>query len=169
VFRDATIADADFIFALRTDPRKGKYLSNASPELSKQIAWLEAYACKTDETYFIIENKCAEKLGTIRLYDQQGNSFCWGSWVLKDGAPQSAAHESVLMVYSYAIDHLGFRSAHFDVRKGNESVCRFHERFGAERVEETAINYLYQIDLIHIVAARLRYKKYLPERVNVEW
>jgi len=73
------------------------------------------------------------------------------------------------MVYSYATDYLGFRAAHFDVRKGNQNVCRFHERFGAERVGETANDYLYQIDIVKILAARLRYKRYLPEIVTVKW
>ncbi len=100
--------------------------------------------------------------------DAKGNSFCWGSWILKDGAPQSAAIESALMVYSYAIGHLGFCAAHFDVCKGNKNVWRFHERFGAERMGETAIDYLYQINPEKILSARIKYKKYLPEAVTVE-
>ena len=170
VFRDVTTADADFILALRINEHKGKHLSSTNPELNKQIAWLEAYACKTNEAYFIIENKDSEKLGTVRLYDQQDNSFCWGSWILKDGVPQSAAIESALMVYSYAIDHLGFRQAHFDVRKGNENVWRFHERFGAMRVGETEHDYLYQITMEAISVSRQRYRKYLPKPVveNIE-
>lgn len=104
-----------------------------------------------------------------RIYNAQADSFSWGSWILKDGAPQSAAIESALMVYSYAIEHLGFRAAHFDVRKGNENVWRFHERFGAERVGETEDDYLYQIDIEKILVARLKYKRYLPEIVNIEW
>ena len=168
VFRDATTADAAFILALRTDSRKSGYISATSPEISQQIAWLESYAGKTDQAYFIIENLAGETLGTVRLYDPRGDSFCWGSWILKDGAPQTAAIESALMVYAYTIDHLGFRQSHFDVRKGNESVWRFHERFGAERTGETTQDYLYRIRRKQIVAARKRYRKYLPGTVAVE-
>jgi RimJ/RimL family protein N-acetyltransferase len=109
-----------------------------------------------------------EPLGSVRLYDPQGDSFCWGSWILKDGAPQSAAIESALIVYSYAVDHLGFKEAHFDVRKGNESVWRFHERFGAKRFAETDQDYLYKIGQKEIGVARQRYKKFLPEPAVVE-
>jgi RimJ/RimL family protein N-acetyltransferase len=168
VFRDANTGDAAFILALRTDSRKSQHLSSTSPELDRQIAWLEAYAGKTDQAYFIIENRMGEPLGTVRLYDPQDNSFCWGSWILKSGAPQSAAIESALMVYAYAIDHLGFRQAHFDVRKGNESVWRFHERFGAERTGENDQDYLYRIGQKEIGVARQRYKKFLPETLVVE-
>lgn len=168
-FRDANTGDAPFILALRTDSRKAQHLSSTSPDMDRQIAWLEAYAGETNQAYFIIENMIGEPLGTVRLYDAQTNSFCWGSWILKDGAPQSAAIESALMVYSYAIEHLGYRAAHFDVRKGNENVWRFHERFGAERVGETENDYLYQICIEKMSSARLKYKKYLPEIVRVEW
>jgi len=169
VFRNAGKSDAGFILSLRSDSNKSRYSSQTSPEFSHQVSWLNDYAKKTDQAYFIIESTEGAPLGTVRLYDAQADSFCWGSWILKDGAAQPAAIESALMVYSYATDHLGFRAAHFDVRKGNLNVCRFHERFGAERVGETANDYLYQIDIVKILAARLRYKRYLPEIVTVKW
>jgi len=168
VFRDACADDAAFILSLRTDNQKSKFLSSTSPEMNKQIAWLEDYAHKSDQAYFIIENRTGESLGCVRLYDPKGDSFCWGSWILKEGAPQSAAIESALIIYAFALDHLGFKQAHFDVRKGNESVWQFHERFGAVRLAETAQDYQYQIGQQAISTARQRYKKYLPEPVIVE-
>jgi len=168
VFRNAEVLDAEFILSLRSDSNKSRYLSQTSSEFSTQVAWLNDYAEKTDQAYFIIESKDGEKLGTIRIYDAKNDSFCWGSWILKDGAHQSAAIESTLMVYSYAIYHLGFRKSHFDVRKGNESVWRFHERFGATRTGETPMDYLYQIELKNIEIAIERYKKFLPHPLIVE-
>ena len=166
VLRDAGPDDAAFVLMLRTDPQKSKHLSFTSPTLEQQVAWLESYSKKDDQAYFIIENLLEEKLGTVRLYDAQGDSFCWGSWILKEYAPKTAAIESALMVYAYAIDNLGFNQAHFDVRKENESVWRFHERFGAERVGEIEMDYLYRIGHEKISAARQRYKKYLPNELN---
>lgn len=168
VFRNAQTSDAEFIFSLRTDSRKSAHLSQVAPELSGQVAWLEDYAQKTDQAYFIIESQAAESLGTVRLYDAQGDSFCWGSWILKDGAPRTAAIESTLMVYAYAMDQLGFSQSHFDVRKGNEGVWRFHERFGATRVGETEEDYLYRIQPNKISAARQNYKRYLPDSLTIE-
>ena len=168
VFRDAQVADAAFILLLRTDSGKSRYLSQTSPEIERQKAWLESYTEQTGQAYFIIETPGGDPLGTVRLYDAQADSFCWGSWILKSGTPRFAAIESVLMVYSYAVNHLGFRAAHFDVRKGNESVWRFHERFGAIRTGETAHDYLYRIDCERIASAAVRYQKYLPEIVTVD-
>ncbi len=169
VFRDATIEDAVFIHGLRTNEEKSRYLSKTSPDLEAQIRWLHNYAQTKDQAYFIINDTFGDPIGTVRLYDPKEDSFCWGSWILKDGAPQTAAIESALIVYAYAIDHLGFRRAHFDVRKENERVWRFHERFGAQRVAETDIDYYYEIGFDKIGAARNRYKKFLPNPIEVEF
>lgn len=168
VLRDANLTDAAFILSLRTDRRKSKYLSYTSPDIEKQINWLEDYANKSDQAYFIIEDKFGGEIGVVRLYDQRNDSFCWGSWILKNDAPQSAAIESALIIYTYAISHLGFDQAHFDVRKDNQKVWQFHERFGAFRIGETADDYLYQIGLKEITASLRRYKKYLPAPIVIE-
>ena len=168
IFRNVEVTDAEFILSLRTDAKKSKYLMETSPEVRRQINWLEDYAGKTDQAYFIIENKEGSSLGTVRIYDAKQDSFCWGSWILKDEAPKSAAIESALMVYSYAIDYLGFKKAHLDIRKGNEKVVRFHEGFGAVRVGETDIDYLYEIELEKISEIRNKAKMYLPDSVIVE-
>ena len=166
IFRDATPEDAAFILSLRTDEKKSRYLSTTAPDIDAQRSWLQHYAAATDQAYFIIEYQ-DEPIGTVRLYDARDNSFCWGSWILKDGRPAQAAMESALMVYAYAVDHLGFTAAHFDVRKGNERVWQFHERFGAERTKETALDYFYTLSLEAIQASRTRYAKFLPDGVTV--
>ena len=150
-FRNATVDDAAFILSLRTDAEKSRYLSAVSGELAAQQAWLERYARADDQAYFIIEYQDVP-IGTVRLYDPQGESFCWGSWILHRSRPSQAAMESALMVYAYAVDHLGFTAAPFDVRKGTERVWQFHQRFGAVRIAETELDYLYRIEAPAITA-----------------
>lgn len=165
VFRDAAESDAEFILSLRTDSVKSRHLSVTSADIESQRAWLRCYATAEDQAYFIIEKEKGESLGTVRLYDPQDESFCWGSWILAANAPKTAAIESALMVYAYAVDCLGFRSAHFDVRKGNQSVWQFHERFGALRTHEVADEYKYKISLSAIQKSRDRYARYLPNGI----
>jgi RimJ/RimL family protein N-acetyltransferase len=167
-FRNVVVNDAEFILSLRTDAEKSRYLSSVTGALSDQQAWLHRYSQKEDQVYFIIDYM-GEPIGTVRLYDPQGASFCWGSWVLSDKRPSHAAIESALMVYSYALDHLGFEKAHFDVRKGNIRVWQFHERFGALRVEESEMDFFYQIDRAAINVSRKRYHRYLNESVGVSY
>lgn len=165
-FRNATVDDAAFILSLRTDAKKSRHLSVVSGELAEQQAWLERYAQADDQAYFIIDYQDSP-IGTVRLYNPQGESFCWGSWILHSSRPSQAAMESALMVYAYAVDYLGFSSAHFDVRKSNVRVWQFHERFGAVRTAETDLDYLYRIETPAITASRTRYQRFLESSVTV--
>ncbi|KQU74863.1 MULTISPECIES: GNAT family N-acetyltransferase [unclassified Rhizobacter] len=167
-FRDARIEDAEFILSLRNDPAKSRHISATSSELSQQVAWLERYAQNDSEAYFVMTDAADNALGTVRLYDARGRSFCWGSWILAPHAPASAAIESALMVYAYALDTLGFSSAHFTVNVDNERVCAFHERFGAERIEQDVHEISYGLSEASIRASMQRYARYLPGPLVVE-
>ncbi len=158
IFRNATINDAAFIVDLRTHEKKSKHISKTSNDLKRQEAWLEKYNHDCEQVYFIIQNKQDESVGTVRLYDIQDYSFCWGSWILKEDVPSSYAIESALLVYCFALS-LGFERAHFEVRKGNVSVWRFHERFGAHKISETLENYLYSISYEAIRQSLKKYSK----------
>lgn len=168
VLRDAGVADAAFILGLRTDERKARHLSHTPPSLSEQVAWLERYRESPREAYFIIETSGEEALGTVRLYDPQGDSFCWGSWILKDEAPASAAIESALMVYAYALDTLHFRCAHFQVQRANQRVWAFHERFGAVRIGQDDTEFRYTLSNAAIRASMQRYRRFLPAAATAE-
>ena len=168
IFRDAIKEDAAFILELRTDSKKATYISKTSKDLKQQEAWLENYRNDNEQVYFIILNKQHERVGTVRLYDNKNDSFCWGSWILKDGTPSSYSIESALLVYHLALN-LGFEKAHFDVRKGNQSVWKFHERFGAKKVGETTEDFIYNISLESIQISLNKYKKYLPNGFSIEY
>ena len=168
ILRNASVNDARFILNLRMDEIKSRHISRISGELLLQENWLRNYERSNDEAYFIIENLQGIPLGTIRLYDAKGDSFCWGSWILKDEAPVGAAIESALMIYSYALKWLGFFGAHFQVHKSNTSVCKFHERFGANRISEDEIQYEYVISNSEIDLSMKKYHRYLPDGIVVE-
>lgn len=166
-FRDAAVEDAGFILALRMDAEKGQYLSPTSPDLEKQVAWLKGYADSHSQVYFIIETLDGNRIGTVRLYDPQGRSFSWGSWILTPQAGPHHAMESALMVYAYALG-LGFEASHFEVRVANRTVWRFHEMFGAVRVRETEEDYFFMLGGAQIADAMRRFGKYLPDGIALE-
>jgi len=168
VFRDACIDDAAFILKLRTDSNASRYISKTPPNLQNQVSWLESYSEDKSQIYFIILQKDGDRVGTVRLYDKKGDSFCWGSWIIKDGCPFGFALESALMVYTFALS-LGFNQAHFDVRKGNASVWRFHERFGATRIGESADDYFYSIAADAISKSLEKYSGYLPNGIKIDY
>ena len=164
-FRQAVPDDAKFILSLRTDGTKNQHLSATNSDVTAQRRWIETMS--RDQIYFIIEHN-AHPVGTVRMYDQQGMSFCWGSWILSDDAPKSSAVESTLMVYKVGME-LGFSGSHFDVRKGNEKVWQYHERLGAKRVGETELDYLYEIDCDAIKKIFAKYADRLSAPIIVDF
>lgn len=143
-FRLVDIDDAEFVLSLRLDMGKSRFISHVDKDVDAQKRWIADYKkreAERTEYYYIIENHAAERLGTIRLYDFQGDSFCWGSWVLKNGVPYYVAVESSLLAYEIGFYLLGFNKAHGDVRKGNDSVLDYHLRFGGVITREDDLNY----------------------------
>lgn len=142
--RDIKVEDAAFVLSLRTDERKSKFLHKTDADIKKQEAYIKRYYTLPEEFYFIIEDKSHRPLGTVRIYDVIDHTdFCWGSWLIVDDAEKSTAIESALLIYEYAFSKLGYTKTHFDVRKGNVRVQKFHEFCGAKRVGETDLDILY--------------------------
>jgi len=165
-----TTDDAAFILSLRLDANLGKYLSTVENDLQAQIEWINSYLHRErrgEEYYFVITEKSGERLGTVRVYDFKGDSFSWGSWVMRPGNPSYAAIESALCVYEFAFAALGFARCHFEVRKENQKVIVFHTRFGATIVGEDDLNNYFELSKSDYLATRKKYVKYLTaEQLN---
>ena len=135
------VADAGFILALRTNPVLNKHISPTSPDLAAQQLWMRDYkdreAIKA-EYYFVIRDN-DYPVGTVRLYDFRGDSFCWGSWIITQGTHPRVATASLVMLYDFAFDTLGFVRTHFEVRRTNFRVRNFHLRMGAQIVASDGV------------------------------
>lgn len=161
--RLATVADSAFLLTLRLDPMRNQNISATSGSLADQLKWMESYLeryQKGAEAYFVIETDEGPQ-GSLRLYDYQPqqDSFCWGSWIIRPGAPLTVAPSSVVLTYDLGFDALQFERSHFDVRKANVSVRMFHERMGARLVREDADNRYYTYDKTDYTIARARMAK----------
>ncbi len=162
--RTVELNDASFIYEMRQNESKTKYLSSVSGTVEDQKEWINNYKYREKnkkEFYFILESKEGEKLGLVRMYDFQHNSFCWGSWLIKENAPKSTAIESALQIYEFGFYALGFEQSHFDVRKENSKVIAFHKRFGANIVREDELDYFFVYFDKAYEKIKLKYKKYL--------
>jgi hypothetical protein len=170
VLRNVQVEDAEFILSLRLDPQKGSYLSPVEADVEKQREWIRTYLRSKGQAYFLICDLAMRPLGTVRIYDAIGESFSWGSWILKKGAPPSAAIESAVLVYWLATKYWNFVASHFQVRRDNASVLAFHEKFGAERVTQTTeeAEIHLRIGQAQIERSLNRYARYLPSEVIVQ-
>ena len=162
--RTVAIEDAEFIYNMRQNQNKTKYLSRVTGTVESQKEWIKNYKQREEEKkefYFVIESKDERKLGLVRMYDFQDNSFCWGSWLIKEDAPKTTAIESALQIYEFGFYSLGFEKSHFDVRKGNDKVIAFHQRFGAKIVDEDELDYFFNFEKSDYEITKEKYKRYL--------
>ena len=162
--RTVEIEDAEFIFSMRQNQNKTKYLSKVTGTVESQKEWIKNYKQREEnkkEFYFVIESKDKEKLGLVRMYDFQDDSFCWGSWLIKEDAPKTTAIESALQIYEFGFYNLGFEKSHFDVRKGNDKVIAFHKRFGAKIINEDELDYFFNFEKSDFEITKEKYKRYL--------
>jgi RimJ/RimL family protein N-acetyltransferase len=162
--RTVEVTDAEFIYSMRQNEAKTKYLSKVRGTTEAQKEWIVNYKQREEdkkEFYFVIESKDDEKLGLIRMYDFKENSFCWGSWMIKDNAPKTTAIESALQVYEFGFYNLGFEKSHFDARKGNDKVIAFHQRFGAKIADEDELDYFFNFEKKDYEVTKEKYKRYL--------
>ncbi|BCJ92362.1 hypothetical protein IZ6_30970 [Terrihabitans soli] len=163
--RLAELADAEFILSLRVNPALSTFVSPVSPDIEKQLSWLRSYKERErdkEEFYFIIESLGGTPYGAVRVYDFQGPSFCWGSWLISPDAPASTGIESALLVYEFAFYTLGFTASHFDVRQGNTRVIAFHERLGAVQVASNDLDCFFEFSKEAYEKIRPKYAKFLP-------
>ena len=161
--REVAVDDADFIVELRTNPVISKHISATSADVEMQKNYISEYASSPTDFYFVICDWDWRRLGTVRIYDVRGDSFCWGSWILSRNLPiASAALESALLIYDFGFFALHYLKSHFDVRKANERVVEFHKRFGAIIVAEDELNYFFQYDSVVYMNTRNKYRRYLP-------
>lgn len=156
-FRLIEVADAEFLFGLRSDVRYNKFLSSVTGGLEEQRSWIRSYKSAEragEQYYFVIERSDGLPCGVVRVYGLTSDSFCWGSWILNENKTRYAALESAFLVYDFGFGFLGYSKARFDVRKENEKVVSFHRRMGACCVGEDEDNFYFEIGEAAVASAR---------------
>jgi len=133
--RPVNLNDAEFIYELRRDPRRNRYLHRGADSAEAQRRWLEQYFTRGGDYYFIIEaSATGRREGTAGIYnlDSVERTAEWGRWVVR---PSSlAAVESACLVYRAAFEILGLESLYCRTIVENASALAFHDSFGLERV-----------------------------------
>lgn len=138
--RKVRASDAEFILSLRLDTELNKHLSHVDDDIKKQRNWIIECNNKKDEWYFIVQDKIAKPVGTIRIYNIQGDTFCWGSWIIIPSARKYSSFESAYLLYKFAFENLKFNKSEFDIRKENLVTINFHKKFGATYTGESDID-----------------------------
>jgi len=142
------LEDASFIVTLRNYAKSQKFLSATSTNIEKQTQWMRDYKCREregTEFYYKLQLNNGALVGLIRVYDLKRDTFSGGSWVIAPGHSHNIAVETVVLLYDLCFDQLGYKNVLLQVVKENQSVIRFHKRFGA-LVDREDDKYVYLIN-----------------------
>lgn len=136
--RDANVEDSEFILNLRTDPNKSKYINHTDNDLNKQIEFMKKYKKTDNEWYFIVENLDGMPIGTCSVHKQPELLDAWknknlgiGRWIMSNKATIKNSIESDYIIKKFAFETLYINPLPMIVHKENESVLKFHQKWGA--------------------------------------
>lgn len=141
-------SDAEFVAALRSDERLGKYLHKSDGDVEKQRQWIAEYKKREADglEYYFIFDKEGQPFGLNRIYniDWTHLIFTSGSWVCKKEIPFELPLLTSVVTDEIAFDILGLIINVFDVRKENKSVVQFDKNVvGAIQYGETELDCLF--------------------------
>lgn len=150
ILRTVELEDAEFIYKLRRNPKRSKYMNKISSNIEKQIEWIKKYKMREkndEEYYFVIESLKKEKLGLIRMYDfKEVNNkkvFSIGSWIFKENVNIMMIFESLLRIYEFGFHKKNFELVYFNVKKDNIKVFNhYKKKLKANLIKEDE-NYFY--------------------------
>lgn len=137
-------SDAEFILALRTNPKLNTYISHTSLDINDQIKWIQDYKNRENqgiEYYYVSKDMFGNKHGTIRLYDFDANSFELGSWIFMPNSPLGMAVKTHIIGLEIGYEMLKATHCRITVRKKNISVLRYLEDFKPDIVGEDELDF----------------------------
>lgn len=146
--RPVEISDARFILELRTNPELNKYLSFTENNLDNQIEWIKKYKereIKGEEFYFIAEDINGNCYGTTRIYNFIKDSFETGSWLFSKSTPQGLAIKADIIGREFGFDMLKVNFCHFEVKKNNKTVVRYHLGYEPDLINEDEQNFYFKL------------------------
>lgn len=142
--------DAEFITALRSDAKLGRFIHASDGDVQKQVEWIKEYKKREKKglDYYFIFFFNDNPIGVIRVYDidhiQSKGTI--GSWLCIHGCPIEQVMATILIGREFLFGELGLLHDYFNVRKGNKKVQRMHDMFGAKVIEEDELNYYYVLE-----------------------
>lgn len=153
-------SDAEFILALRTNPKLNTHISFTSPDISDQIKWIENYKIKEKlglEYYYVAKDPLGNKYGTIRLYNFDEKSFELGSWVFMPNSPLGIAVKTHLIGLETGFKLLDAEYCRITVRKKNTAVLQYLEGFKPIITNEDDLDYYFSIPKENILYFKNKY------------
>lgn len=128
--RSVTENDAEFILNMRNNPQISKYLPPLNVTIEQQRQWIAKQRADKDSYYFLWLTPTENPIGTISLYDMDGNHSEMGR-LCSIGEP-AANVEAFVLFLDFVFDTLNLDYTTGWVYEGNKSVIALNNALGME-------------------------------------
>lgn len=126
--KSATIEDAEFTLALRKDPALTKYLPRLDISIDQQKEWIASQREKADDYFFVVRNIDNQPIGTVSIYEINGDTSESGRLALVGNALENT--EASMLLFKFAFEMLGLKKVTGYIVDGNKRAERFNRQFG---------------------------------------
>jgi RimJ/RimL family protein N-acetyltransferase len=126
--RSATVDDAEFTLAIRQDPEFNKYLPSLNITLEQQRDWILRQRDKDDDYFFVVWDKSENRIGTISIYNIEGDHAEAGRLTMRGNAFQSI--EAQLLSFHFGFNELKLKEIVSYIYAYNARALRFTQQFG---------------------------------------
>lgn len=126
--KSADIDDAEFTREIRQDPMFSCFIPQIKNSIEQQRKWINQQREKEGDYFFVVWDKENNRLGTISIYDVEGNHAETGRLVMRGNAFQNI--EAQLLSFQFAFDVLNLDYLISYIYQDNERAIRFDKQFG---------------------------------------
>jgi hypothetical protein len=138
--------DAEFITALRTDPRLSRFIHETLPGVEEQKQWIRNYKKREAQglDYYFMFSVNNVRQGVARVYNITEDAFTQGSWVFSPDAFLGASVLGNIISSEIGFEFLDKEIAYSDARRDN-NTHRYIQSFSPEIIKTDEENIYYKI------------------------
>lgn len=126
--KSCTEEDAEFTRAIRKDPEFVKFLPAIDNTVEHQKAWIRSQREKEGDYFFVVWDKEGNRIGTISIYDVNGDHAESGRLAIK-GNNAFQGIEAQILSFRFAFGVLGLECIDGFIFADNERAIRFNKQF----------------------------------------
>ena len=126
--KSCTEEDAEFTLAIRQDPKFIKYLPKINNTVEQQKAWISYQRKKEGDYFFVVWDKLGNRIGTIGVYDINGEQAEAGRNIILGDSFQ--AIEASLLLSQFEFYVLKLKCVKAFIFAENKRAIRFNKLFG---------------------------------------
>lgn len=124
----ATVDDAEFTRNIRMSPEFSQFFPSFNNTIEQQIEWIKKQREKEGDYFFVVWDKNENRIGTISIYNINGEQGESGRLVIKGNSFQSIEAQLLLFDFSFDVLHLSFVKSY--TLANNERAFNYSMQFG---------------------------------------